>query len=142
MKFDTIEFVGPYRAAQLRFLTDDGAFYRTVRNPGDDITDIPDDTRKQIEDAWTPEVVAAYAEATKPEPAAGRGRRRRVDRLTIIKRLDVLGLLNEAEAAILAAPAITRWRWNIATEGVYADDPETIGFLQSIGANPDVILAP
>lgn len=68
--------------------------------------------------------------------------RRRVDRLTIIKRLDVLGLLDEAEAAILAAPALTRWRWNTATEGVYSDDPETIAFLEAIGANPDAILAP
>lgn len=68
--------------------------------------------------------------------------RRRVDRLTIIKRLDVLGLLGVAEKAIAAADPLTRWRWNTAVEGVYADDEDTRNLLKAIGANPDVVLAP
>lgn len=68
--------------------------------------------------------------------------RRIVDRRTIIERLDKADLLDLAEAALLSAPAITRWKWNTAGEGVYADDPETLAFLKAIGADPDSILAP
>lgn len=69
-------------------------------------------------------------------------KRRRVDRRTIIERLATADLLDEAEAALLAAPTLTRWKWNTALEGVYFDDAETVAFLQSIGADPAVILAP
>lgn len=67
--------------------------------------------------------------------------RRRVDRRTIIERLAAVDLLDVAEAALLAAPAVVRWRWN-TTDAVYADDPDTLGFLKAIGADPGVILAP
>lgn len=69
-------------------------------------------------------------------------KRRRVDRRTIIERLAAANLLDEAEAALLAAPTITRWKWNTALEGVYFDDPETLTFLAAIGADSDAILAP
>lgn len=74
--------------------------------------------------------------AVEPEP------RRIVPRRTIIERLAEAGLLDEAEAALLEAPALLRWKWNTAGDGVYFDDPETVGFLKAIGADPDVILAP
>lgn len=68
--------------------------------------------------------------------------RRIVPRRTIIERLAEAGLLDEAEAALLAAPALIRWKWNTAGEGVYFDDTETIAFLTAINADPDLILAP
>lgn len=68
--------------------------------------------------------------------------RRIVDRRTIIERLAEADLLDLAEAALLAAPVLTRWKWNTAGEGVYFDDAETIAFLKAIGADPDLILAP
>lgn len=67
--------------------------------------------------------------------------RRKVDRRIIIERLAKAGLLDYAEAALLAAPAVVRWRWN-TTDAVYADDPDTLTFLKAIGADPEAILAP
>ena len=135
-----VRFAGEFRVAEIDF-TRDGEPWRECRPPGSDLSDLPDDVQKQIEAEWTPEIIAAYQEATKPEPPPPPPRRR-VDRLTIIKRLDVLGLLDVAEKAIAAADPLTRWRWNVATDGVYADDEDTRDFLKKIGANPDAILAP
>lgn len=79
---------------------------------------------------------------TEEEIAAGpMAVRRKVDRLLIVKRLDVAGKLAAAEAAMLETDPLTRQRWNMATGGVYADDPDTIDFLKTIGADPSVILA-
>jgi hypothetical protein len=74
-----------------------------------------------------------------PEPPPPR---RLVLRRTIIERLAAADLLDEAEAALLKAPALTRWRWNTAGDSVYFDDPETVSFLEAIGADPAEILAP
>lgn len=139
MTLDHITFAGDYRVAELRYLKDDGEFHRECRAPGSDISDLPDDAQKRIAAEWTAEVIEAYRIATAdPEPET----RRLVDRRTIIERLDKADLLDLAEAALLSAPAITRWKWNTAGEGVYADDPETLAFLKAIGADPESILAP
>jgi hypothetical protein len=140
MKLDELTFGGPYCIAQLRYIKDDGEYHRECRAPGTDLSDLPDDIRAQIEAEWTPEVITAYQEATKPGPEPLT--RRRVPRRTIIERLAAAGLLDEAETALLAAPALTRWKWNTAIDGVYFDDPETLAFLAQINADPDVILAP
>lgn len=79
---------------------------------------------------------------TAEEIAAGPvAQRRRVRRLTIVNRLSEAELLDAAEKALNAADAAVRWRWNLAEDGVYADDKDTIEFLKNIGADPDVILA-
>ncbi|MCG8511675.1 MAG: hypothetical protein MI741_20870 [Rhodospirillales bacterium] len=66
--------------------------------------------------------------------------RRLVKKTAIIDRLQEVGLLDAARAAMDQAPTYTQERWN-ARDAVYADDPETIEFLTAIGADPDAILA-
>ena len=75
-----------------------------------------------------------YAEPTE-EPE-----RRLVPKRVIIDRLHEAGLLDRARKTLDAAPLYTRERWN-ARDAVYADDPDSIGFLRLIGADPDTILA-
>lgn len=97
-----LTFGGPYRIAQLRFVKDDGGNHRECRAPGDDISDLPDDARKAITEAWSREVVAAYRDATKdvprepdPEPA--------LDRLALLE-----SRLAKLEQAASLRVAITR----------------------------------
>lgn len=59
----------------------------------------------------------------------------------IVDRLQQDGLLEKARAALDAAPLYARERWNTRT-AIYADDPDTIALLKSIGADPQKILAP
>ena len=76
-----------------------------------------------------------YAEpAVEPE-------RRLVPKRLIIDRLHAAGLLEIARKALDRADLYTRERWN-ARDAVFADDPDTVGFLRLIGADPDTILAP
>jgi hypothetical protein len=65
---------------------------------------------------------------------------RLVPKSVIIDRLNAAGLLQAASTA-LNADLYTRERWYAADRAcVYADDPLVIGLLQSIGADPSVIL--
>lgn len=66
--------------------------------------------------------------------------RRQVSRLTVVKRLDALGLLGAAEKLMAEVDPLTRQRWN-ATSFVYADDLDTLGFLEALGADPEYVLA-
>lgn len=66
--------------------------------------------------------------------------RRLVPKRIIIDRLHAAGLLDIARKALDAADLYTRERWN-ARDAVFADDPDTVGFLRLIGADPDTILA-
>ena len=66
MTIDEITFGGAYRIAQLRYKTGDG-FHREVRVPGSNISDLPKAAQSRIAVEWTPEVIAAYIEASKPE---------------------------------------------------------------------------
>lgn len=50
-------FGGPYRLAQL--VNDDGE--PSVRHPGDDLADLPEHVRAEIEAEWTPDLLAAWA---------------------------------------------------------------------------------
>lgn len=68
MTLDDLTFGGPFRLAQLRYLRDEGGFHRECRAPGTDISDLPEKTRKLIEEQWTREVVEGYREATRPAP--------------------------------------------------------------------------
>ena len=77
---------------------------------------------------------------TDPTPPA-EPERRLVPKRLIIDRLHAAGLLDIARKALDAADLYTRERWN-ARDAVFADDPDTIGFLRLIGADPIVILAP
>lgn len=63
MILDNITFVGPHRVAQLRYLKEDGTPHREGRDPGADLSDLPEDAREKIEAEWTPEIIAAYREA-------------------------------------------------------------------------------
>lgn len=67
-----------------------------------------------------------------PEP------RHEVDKLVVVDRLEAAGLGEIADAALTGK---ARRRWNAAVS-LYADDPEIIGFLEAIGADPVAILAP
>ena len=78
----------------------------------------------------------AVPRGPEPEPE-----RRLVPKRIIIDRLHAAGLLDIARKALDAAPLYTRERWNVR-DAVFADDPETIGFLRLIGADPETILAP
>ena len=68
MTFDELTFGGPYRIAQIRYVTDTGGYHRECRQPGDDITDLPKDAQAKIEAEWIPETLAAYVEAIKEVP--------------------------------------------------------------------------
>lgn len=59
----------------------------------------------------------------------------------IVDRLQVIGKLAAARAALDAQPLYVRERWN-ARDSVYATDPDTISLLTAIGADPAIILAP
>lgn len=83
-----------------------------------------------------PDELTATDPTPPPEPE-----RRLVPKRVIIDRLHEAGLLDRARKALDAAPLYTRERWN-ARDAVYADDPDSIGFLRAIGADPDTILAP
>jgi len=68
MTLDELTFGGEFRIAQLRFITEEGYFRRSL-SPGDDLSGLPKDVQKQIEAEWTSEVIAAFiAETTKEEP--------------------------------------------------------------------------
>jgi len=63
-----------------------------------------------------------------------------VPKRVIIERLHAAGLLEQARAALDAAPLYTRERWN-AREAIYADDPVAVALITAIGGNPDELLA-
>ena len=91
-------------------------------------------TGEQIVCDMTPEEEAAYL-ASVPSPPA----RRLVSKALIVDRLQAAGLLDKAVAALARADIYTRERWN-ARIFIYADDPTAITLLESIGADPNVIL--
>lgn len=64
-----------------------------------------------------------------------------VAKRVIVDRLQTVGLLDAARAALDAADLYTRERWN-NREMIYADDPTSRDLLVAIGADPDAILAP
>lgn len=68
MILDQLTFGGPYRIAQLRYAKDDGTFHRECRSPGSDLSALPKDMQDKIAAEWTPEVIAAFREATKDVP--------------------------------------------------------------------------
>jgi hypothetical protein len=65
----------------------------------------------------------------------------RVPTRLIVDRLNEVGKLAVARAALDAADLYTRERWNNRQE-IYADDLDARGLLHAIAADPDVILAP
>ena len=62
-------------------------------------------------------------------------------RRNIIDRLNDVGLLDAAFAALEAQDRYSQERWN-SREAIYSDDPTAVALLQSIGADPAAILAP
>ncbi len=80
--------------------------------------------------------VEYWGQRQEVEPAP----RRQVSRLTVVKRLDALGLLGAAEKLMAEVDPLTRQRWN-ATSFVYADDLDTLEFLEALGADPEYVLA-
>jgi hypothetical protein len=68
--------------------------------------------------------------------------RRLVAKSLVISRLIEAGKIEAARAALEAnTSAYARW-WAPDRPAIYADDPEAIALLQSIGADPAAILAP
>lgn len=68
--------------------------------------------------------------------------RRLVPKSVIVARLQAAGKLAAARAA-LDADLYARERWYAPDRpSIYADDPEALALLASIGADPAVILAP
>lgn len=66
---------------------------------------------------------------------------RKVLKSVIVARLITAGKIAQAVQAIQSAPDLFA-RWTAADKGdVNSDDPDTIAFLQAIGANPAAILA-
>jgi hypothetical protein len=76
-----------------------------------------------------------------PPEAVQPPRRRLVPRSLIVDRLAEAGKLALARAALDAADLYTRERWNTRA-AIYADDAAALALLQTIGADPDLILAP
>jgi hypothetical protein len=64
----------------------------------------------------------------------------RVSTYRIVRRLEEAGLIEAADAALNAQPTLFR-RFYTAGSLPY-DDPDAVAFLQAIGADPIVILAP
>ena len=140
MELTDITFGGDFRIAQLRYVTEDGSYFRRSLSPGADLSDLPDDVREQIEAEWTPEVRAAFiAETTKPEPADGK---RLVLKSVIISRLIAAGKIDAAKAALESrAASFARW-WAPDRPAINHDDPDALALLKAIGADATVILAP
>ena len=140
MILDELTFGGDFRIAQLRYVTEDGGYFRRSLSPGDDLSDLPDVVRAKIEAEWTPEVVAAYiAETTKAEPEDGK---RLVPKSVIVSRLIAAGKIGAAKAALDASPAaFARW-FASDRPAINHDDPDALALLTAIGADPETILAP
>lgn len=140
MTLDEITFGGEFRIAQLRYVTEDGGYFRRSLSPGDDLSDLPDDVRAKIDTEWTPEVVATYiAETTKAEPEDGK---RLVPKSVIVSRLIAAGKIGAAYQALNSKPEY--WaRW-VASDrpAINHDDPDALALLTAIGADPETILAP
>lgn len=68
MMLDELTFGGPHRIAQLRYVVGDGTYHRECRAPGADLSDLPEEARKLIEEQWTRAIVEGYQEATRPPP--------------------------------------------------------------------------
>jgi hypothetical protein len=73
-----------------------------------------------------------------PDPES-KPMRRTIEKRVIIDRLNSVGLLSKARAAMDSADLYTRERWN-ALSFFYVDYASTRGFLSAIGADPDAIL--
>lgn len=131
-------------ASRLAIVADDGAVLQVVVAGPDwqppDGAKLIATARANIGDVYDAKRggFPADLDYTEPEEAP---ERRLVPKRIIIDRLHEAGLLDRARKALDAAPLYTRERWN-ARDAVYADDPDSIGFLRAIGADPDVILAP
>lgn len=81
----------------------------------------------------TQQALAAAAATTPAAPPP----RREISKLVVVDRLEAAGLGDVADAALTGQ---AKRRWNAATS-LYVDDPDVVGFLQAIGADPDLILA-
>lgn len=64
----------------------------------------------------------------------------RVSTYRIVRRLEEVGLIDAADAALDAQP--TFYRRFYTAGSIPHDDPDAIMFLTTIGADPDVVLAP
>lgn len=71
-----------------------------------------------------------------PEPAP-----RLVRKSLIIDRLYAMGKLDDAYAALQAAPLYDRQRWE-SRNAVYFNDPTMLAVLATIGADADAVMAP
>lgn len=64
----------------------------------------------------------------------------RVSTYRIVRRLEAAGLIEAADAALDAQPVLFRRFYTAGT--IPHDDPDAIAFLQGIGADPVIVLAP
>jgi hypothetical protein len=64
-----------------------------------------------------------------------------VTKMTIVDRLEANGLIAAAEAQLAAITPYLRQKW-LARNLIHSDAQDMWEFLISIGADPDVILAP
>mgnify|MGYP000929983469 CR=1 FL=1 len=64
----------------------------------------------------------------------------RVSTYRIVRRLETAGLIEAADAALAAQPTLFRRFYTAGT--IPHDDPDAIAFLQGIGADPVIVLAP
>jgi hypothetical protein len=67
--FDSFVF-GPWWSAQCRWLlTETEGWWREVRMPGADLSDLPQEVQSEISAKWTPELIAQYeAYLADPDP--------------------------------------------------------------------------
>jgi hypothetical protein len=128
IKFDTLEEINNVReqlppearapnsgfgAKQL----DDGKYELTVPNQ------------------WVGAVNNADPERAPPSPT------RTVPKSLVMSRLVEAGKIDEAFTALMSEPALfARW-FSPDRQVVNSDDPDTIAFLESLGVDPDAILA-
>lgn len=85
--------------------------------------------------AMTADEIAAW----QAESAAVPAERRRVAKSLVLSRLTDAQL----DAALTLMTARQKERWRAADQPtVFADDPETVGLLQAVGADPVAVLAP
>lgn len=64
----------------------------------------------------------------------------RVSTYRIVRRLEEIGLIEAADAALAAQPMLYRRFYTAGS--IPHDDPDAIAFLEGIGAEPEAILAP
>lgn len=99
--------------------------------------EIPEGKKPSTEVEWDGEGVRYVLEDIPPPP------RRRVEKWTIVERVNAAGKAAEADALLnMPGNEFAKFRWLAPVESVFYDDPDTLAMLTVLDLDPGVIMAP